>query len=52
MRLFDRTQWLLMGCLFLLAGGLVVQEYPNRLVRIIVGDTPGSGSDIVMRLLT
>jgi len=52
MHLFDRTQWLLMGCLFLAAGGLMAQEYPNRVVRIVVADTPGSASDIVMRFLT
>ncbi len=56
MYLFGRTQGLLMGrllmgCLFLSAGALMAQEYPNRVVRIIIADTPGSGSDIVMRLL-
>ena len=52
MYLFARTQWLLMGCLFLLAGGLMAQEYPNRVVRIVVGDTPGATSDIAMRFLS
>lgn len=52
MHLFGRTQWLLMGCLFVSAGGLMAQEYPNRVVRIVVGDTPGAASDIVIRFLT
>jgi tripartite-type tricarboxylate transporter receptor subunit TctC len=52
MHLFDRTQGLLMGCLFLSAGGLMAQEYPNRVVRIVVADTPGSNPDNVMRLLS
>ncbi len=51
MRLLNRAQGLLMGCLILSSGALMAQEYPNRVVRIVVADTPGSGSDIVMRLL-
>jgi tripartite-type tricarboxylate transporter receptor subunit TctC len=52
MHLFDRGQWLLVGGLILSAGGLMAQEYPNRVVRIVVGDAPGSSSDIAMRLLS
>jgi tripartite-type tricarboxylate transporter receptor subunit TctC len=51
MHLFGRAQALLMACLFLSAGGSMAQEYPTRAVRIIVADTPGSGSDVVMRYL-
>jgi len=40
-----------MACLLLSAGALMAQDYPNRVVRIVVADTPGSGSDIAMRLL-
>ena len=51
MNLFNRTQWLLMGCLSLSVTGLMAQEYPNRVVRIVVADTPGAGSDIAIRFL-
>ena len=51
MRLFDRPQGLLVGCLLLLAGDLMAQDYPNRAVRIVVADTPGSNADIVIRYL-
>ena len=52
MHLFDRARWLLVMCLLSVSGVLLGQEYPNRVVRIVVGDTSGSGSDIVMRFLT
>jgi tripartite-type tricarboxylate transporter receptor subunit TctC len=52
MHLLDRTKGLLIGCLFLSAGSLTAQEYPNRVVRIVVPDTPGSASDITMRLVS
>jgi len=29
----------------------MAQDYPNRVVRIVVGDTPGAASDIAIRLL-
>src|SRR5688572_26550615 len=51
MRLLARPQGLLMGCLLILTGHLMAQDYPNRAVRIIVADTPGSNSDIVVRYL-
>src|SRR5688572_2741798 len=51
MRLLDRTNGLLMGCLFMSAGTLMAQDYPNRTVRIVVADTPGAASDITMRFL-
>ena len=52
MHLFRRTHWLLMGCLSLSAGGLAAQEYPTRVVRIVVADAPGSTVDIFVRLLS
>ena len=52
MHLFDRARWLLVMCLLSVSGVLLGQEYPNRVVRIVVADTSGSGSDIVMRFLT
>jgi len=52
MRLLDRTQGLLMGCLFLSTGALLAQEYPSRVVRIVVAETPGSNPDITMRVLS
>src|SRR5687767_15188812 len=51
MRLLARPQGLLMGCLLILTGDLMAQDYPNRAVRIIVADTPGSNADIVVRYL-
>ena len=51
MRMLDRPQGLVMGCLLLWASGLMAQEYPSRAVRLIVADTAGSGSDVVMRFL-
>ena len=50
-RMLDRAQGLLLACLLSWAGGVIAQEYPNRVVRIIVGDAPGSNSDIVTRLV-
>ena len=52
MQLLDRTRWLLIGSLLLSGGVTLAQDYPNRTVRIVVADTPGSASDIVMRLLS
>ncbi len=52
MRLLDCAQGLLMGGLILSAGGLMAQDYPNRVVRIVVADTPGAASDIAMRFLS
>src|SRR3990172_3345385 len=35
-----------------IAGAALAQPYPNKPIRIIVPATPGSGNDIVTRLLT
>jgi len=51
MRLLDRRLGVLATCLLFSVGGAMAQEYPNRVVRIVVADTPGSGSDVVMRFL-
>ena len=51
MRPLRRVQVLLTGALVLSAGGLMAQEFPNRVVRIVVADTPGSNPDIVMRFM-
>jgi tripartite-type tricarboxylate transporter receptor subunit TctC len=51
MHLLDRTQWLLMACLLCVSGSLLGQEYPNRVVRIVVADTAGAASDVALRLL-
>ena len=51
MRLLVRAPGILKGCLFLWACGLMAQDYPNRTVRIVVGDTPGAASDIAIRLV-
>ena len=51
MHLFDRARCLLTVCLLCLSGTLLGQEYPSRVVRIVVADTAGAASDIVVRLL-
>lgn len=43
---------LLAGSLLLTAGGVAAQDFPNRVVRVIVGDTPGAASDTAIRLLS
>ncbi len=50
MHLCGRTRWLLMGCLFVLTSGLMAQEFPNRVVRIVVGGS-GTSGDIAMRVV-
>ena len=50
MHLSGRTQWLLIGCLFLSTGASMAQEYPNRVVRIVVGGS-GTSADIAVRLV-
>ena len=52
MRPLRGTQAFLLGYLALSGGALMAQDYPSRVVRIIVGDTPGTASDIAVRLLS
>jgi len=47
-----RAHALLAASLLLPAGVLMAQEYPNRVVRIVVADTAGSSSDNSIRLLS
>jgi len=51
MRSFCRIHWLLTGCLVLSSGGVMAQEYPTRLIRIIVAQAPAAGADLVARML-
>lgn len=43
---------LLAGPLLVSSGGVTAQDFPNRVVRIIVGDTPGAASDTAIRLIS
>jgi len=51
MRLIEWTRGLLLGSLLVAAGSAAAQEFPTRVIRIVVGDAAGSGADIAMRLL-
>ncbi len=52
MQRFGRAQWLFLSGLGLVCASVQAQQdYPNRVIRIIVGDAAGSGADIAMRLL-
>src|SRR5262245_29795453 len=42
---------LLLGVLGLLGGSALAQDYPTRPVRLVVGSTPGGGTDISARIL-
>lgn len=46
-----RSRWLIIGCLVWSSGGVMAQEYPTRLVRIIVAQAPAAGADLVARML-
>ncbi len=46
-----RAQWLLEACFALSSGVVVAQEYPTRLIRIIVPQAPVAGADLVARML-
>ena len=49
MHLSCRSVWLLTGCL--LSGTAAAQEYPTRLIRIVVAQAPSSGPDLAARTL-
>ena len=51
MHSFCRTHWLQAACLILASGVATAQEYPTRLVRIIVAQAPAAGPDLVARML-
>jgi Tripartite tricarboxylate transporter family receptor len=51
MNSFCRTRRLLTACLVLSSGGVMAQEYPTRLIRIIVAQAPAAGADLVARML-
>jgi len=51
MHSFSRTRRLLTACLVLSSGGVMAQEYPTRLIRIIVAQAPAAGADLVARML-
>lgn len=40
MNSFSRTRRLLTACLVVSCGGVMAQEYPTRLIRIIVAQAP------------
>jgi tripartite-type tricarboxylate transporter receptor subunit TctC len=45
------TRWVLAALLALHATSALAQTYPNRTIRMIVGFTPGGGTDIMARLI-
>ena len=41
----------LAGCSLVASGGAFAQDFPNRPIRLYVGFTPGTGIDVIARIV-